>query len=303
MLSLLIGIQCTGIVLLFAELIYVLLRKNSRQKMLMLLVTVSTLINMIGYLFELRASNMEMAMQAVRFIYIGKPYIIFATFLFCLENYGIRLSQKVRSFLLGIHVMISVLVLTSDYNRLFYSSVSYTYDDMFPHVVLGYGIVYKLYNTLVMGYLVLMLLLGIYNMRHTKDRNEKIKSLYIIAIVMVSAVGMFIYYTGVTKGYDCTHLSYLIGNLLLLVCMVKYNILDTVTVVQEKITNELSDGLLVVDSRERVLYFNERMKWIFPELTMTNYTSALSILNEFIDIKENYIKDESIFEVDKKQVV
>lgn len=44
-----------------------------------------------------------------------------------------------------IHIAISLIVLTCESNGLYYSSISFTYDGIFPHLVLKYGVVYVFY--------------------------------------------------------------------------------------------------------------------------------------------------------------
>ena len=89
MLSLFIGIQYIGIFTLLVEILYVLNRKASRLQTTMLIVLLATLVNFVGYLLEIQATSKEMALQAVKFIYLGKPFIVLAMFLFTLKYYKV----------------------------------------------------------------------------------------------------------------------------------------------------------------------------------------------------------------------
>lgn len=93
MLTVFVGIQCIGIAILSIEILYILEQKPSWLQTNLLVVVFATLINFVGYLFELLAPTKEMALQAFKFLYLGKPYIILATFLFIMRFYNIRIPK------------------------------------------------------------------------------------------------------------------------------------------------------------------------------------------------------------------
>ena len=59
MYSVLIGLQCLGILILFIEITYIMLQKGSKLQSLLLVAEIALLINFVGYLMELKAKNME----------------------------------------------------------------------------------------------------------------------------------------------------------------------------------------------------------------------------------------------------
>ena len=82
MYTLFLILQYVGIIILFIEALYVFCQKPSRQQNLLLLMIISLLVNFFGYLFELQAPTKEQALQAVKLIYLGKPFIMLSIFLF-----------------------------------------------------------------------------------------------------------------------------------------------------------------------------------------------------------------------------
>ena len=76
MFTVFVWIQYIGIFILALEAFYIIWQKPSRLQVTLLVVILATLVNFVGYLFEIRSTTMETALQAVKFLYLGKPYII-----------------------------------------------------------------------------------------------------------------------------------------------------------------------------------------------------------------------------------
>ena len=75
MYTLMIGIEYISIALLIFEIIYVMKQKGSYMQNLMLLLLISVLVNLIGYLDELKSDSLETALIGVKIAYLSKPYI------------------------------------------------------------------------------------------------------------------------------------------------------------------------------------------------------------------------------------
>ena len=106
MYTLFVLFQYIGIIILFCEGCYVFCQKPSRQQNLMLLIIISLLINFFGYLFGLQSQMKTQALQAVKFIYLGKPFIILAIFLFVLDYCKVRIPMWLRKGLTFFHIFV-----------------------------------------------------------------------------------------------------------------------------------------------------------------------------------------------------
>ena len=190
MYSVFIAVQYLGIIVLVAEILYIYRQKSSQLQTLMLTVAVSTLINFIGYLFEMRATTQELALQAVKFIYLGKPYILLGTFLFIIQYYKVKCPPWVKGALCCLHIGITVLVLECERIPWYYSSIGYTYDGYFPHLVLGKGFAYLIYSGMIVVYLTVILVLGVIHYRRTADKVERKRIVYLSGASVISAAGL-----------------------------------------------------------------------------------------------------------------
>ena len=67
--------------------VLLLYRPSNLQRML-LIIELATLVNHVGCLLMMESTTPETALMAVKFSYIGKPYILLAIFLFLLNSYA-----------------------------------------------------------------------------------------------------------------------------------------------------------------------------------------------------------------------
>lgn len=303
MLTLFVGIQCVGIAILVIEIVYILEQKASWQQTNLLIVVLATLVNFVGYLFEILAPTQEMALLAVKFLYLGKPYIVLGMFLFIMRFYGIQIPRWVKGILYTMHVGISALVFTCDKHFLFYSSIDYTREGFFPHLVLGHSFIYKAYSGVILIYLLILLGVGVYRYYKTDEKKEKMQAMYLTAIAGTAGLGFVVYFSGIMKGYDTTLLGYLGCTILLLIVMLRYDLLDTVDLAKEHIVDELIDGLLVLDKHSHLLYANQQIKNIYPGFDMENSAEIIEKLEALCENKQRLFANQHVYEVRQKDVV
>ena len=122
----LLVIQYVGMAALFFEILYVSSQHSSRIQTLLVMLLYATVFNIAGYTLEMQAATKKLAMQSLKFTYLGKPFIIFIMYLFVMEYCGVKLSKKKVNLFFGISVFVAALVFTNEHHSLFYSSISYT---------------------------------------------------------------------------------------------------------------------------------------------------------------------------------
>lgn len=145
-------LQYIGIFALIVEIFYVSRQQSSKLQMALVLLLYSSLINIVGYTMEILAGKQQVAIQATKFSYFGKPFVVFFMYLFIMEYCNIVVPKLRRNILFGICILICGLVSTNEYHHLYYSSVSYTQEGMFPHLILNHGVLYNLYNVFIAYY-------------------------------------------------------------------------------------------------------------------------------------------------------
>ena len=90
-------------------------------------------------------------------------------YMFIMEYCNLVVPKLRRNIFFGICILICGLVSTNEYHHLYYSSVSYTGEGMFPHLILNHGVLYNLYNVFIAYYFIVILWVAIRKLRQTKS--------------------------------------------------------------------------------------------------------------------------------------
>ena len=297
MYTLFIVIQFVGIAILFAEAVYFINQRPSRQQIRLLLLMAALLVNFVGYLFEMQADTPQEAMMAVKFSYLGKPFIVLTMFLFAMECCKVRLPKWLPGILRWFHIAVTFLVITSDSHRLYYSSIEYTREGFFPHLVLGHGPVYLIYHGLLTLYAVTMAAVCAYRYFHVGSDRERRRMVAFFMIITVVLVGWIGYLRNWMGGYDCTLLSYLISILILSVYLHRDKILETLTMATDQAMDELSAGLIVLDQDNRLEYYNKRSGELYSLENESRLTGIIEELDDCIVEKRNVERNNRVYDV------
>lgn len=294
-----IVIQYIGIFILVAEATYIFSRKPTRQQQMFLFLILSLLINFVGYLLELQATTQNEALMAVKFLYLGKPFIAFSLFLFVMRACKVNIPSLVVKILAGFHIVVIFLVLTCDETHTyFYSSIGWTENGFFPHIVLGHSILYMMHSVLLVGYALLMIAVCLSRYLKTRIPAERSQFQILILINAVAVAGFVIYQSGITGGYDITLFAYLIDTILLSVLIFKDRVLDTLTLARDLAVDALAEGLVVVDNDENVIYYNQKAKQIYEAIALGKAEEILDDLDKYILDKEPIVRDKQIYSAD-----
>ncbi|MDD6328622.1 MAG: histidine kinase N-terminal 7TM domain-containing protein [Lachnospiraceae bacterium] len=262
MLQGLLTIQYVGMALLVAELVYVIIQKPSKIQKTMTLLIISMLLTFVGYSLELQATNLKEAMMAIKINYLGKPFVVLSTFIMILDYCSIVLPKLVYALLFTIQTGISFSVFFYEKTKLFYSSVSFTEDGLFPHVVLGHGILYHLYIVVVSGYTISMLGVCIWKSKRVKTEREKRQLALFASGTIACFVALLVYMTGVLRGYDCTLLGYLYVTFILSFSYIRLGLFDVTTLAQEQVVEHIDTGIVVYDNSWNLIYQNGQAKFL-----------------------------------------
>ena len=297
MYSVLIGLQCLGILILFIEITYIMLQKGSKLQSLLLVAEIALLINFVGYLMELKAKNMEQALQAVKFIYLGKPFVILCVFMFVLRFCKVNLSKWMIMILATLHISVTLLGMGAEQCTVYYSSIRFVEEGLYPHLVLGHGVFYLIYHAIVFSYLAIMIIVLIRRMGKVTSKREKTHLCIFLGIMLVMTASAVLYFTGVTKGYDVTLLGYLIASVGLCISIVHGKLFSLLELSKDIVLEELDDGILVVDDKDSIVYYNRVVVRIFESVALSKSIGDLARPGENIQNGEYLFRDNKVYSI------
>lgn len=300
MYTLFVILQIVGIVVLCGEVVYLVNQRPSRQQIRILLLMIALLINFTGYLLELQAGTLNEALQAVKFSYLGKPIIVLTMFLFVLDYCKVRMPKGLPTVLSCIHIAVIFLALSCDMHTLYYSSIEYTQEGFAPHLVLGHGPVYRIYHGILVVYVLIMVIACLNRYVHVNNEAEKHRMMAFFSILAVMVTGWIIYALDLFRGYDTTLISYLAAVIIISVLLYRDKLLETLTMAKDQAMDELSDGLVVLDQENTMIYYNKKAGELYPLDRDGMLPAITEELDNCIIEKKHIERDNNVYEVSSR---
>ena len=297
MYTLFVILQMLGIIVLFGEVVYLVYQRPSRQQIRMLLLMIAMLINSVGYMLEMQADTPEQALQAVKFSYLGKPMIVLTMFLFVMDYCKVRMPKWLPSILMCFHFLITLIVMTCEKHKLFYSSIGYTDEGTFRHLVYEFGPVYRVYHIGLAVYVVLMVIVCARRYIHMNNAGDRSRLLSFFSIIVVMMLGWGGYIFRWFGGYDSTLIAYFISVIILTFCLYKDKLLETLSIAQDQAIDELSSGLVVLDRENTVIYYNKKARELYPFDNSNSLQAIIEELDNCIIEKKNVEHAHKVYSV------
>lgn len=291
MYNFLLILQYLGIIVVLFEILYISRQHSSKLQTILLMLLYASLINIIGYTLEMEASDKTLAIQALKMSYVGKPFVVYYMFAFVMEYCGVSIKKVQSTIYYSICIFIACLVYSNDYHNLFYSSISYTYDGIFPHMILKHGVLYNIYTLFLLYYFVIMIYVCVRKYRQNSAGIIRNQVSVLIAIILFSCGSLLLFLFNVTNGYDSTAVAYIVCTFLLNRLMLKYKLFDTLTLAKEEAVEYMSNGLIVVNVYGDMVYTNNEADKILFYLKMENkgieYLEDMANESKYIFINES----------------
>jgi signal transduction histidine kinase len=262
-----------------------------------------------GYAHEVTLSDLEGIKIWIMVEYIGIPFIPPLWLLMTLDYTGYRFKGK---WLYGILFVIPVLTLlfnyTNDWHQLFYKSMSLDNSGYFLLVYLKKGpwylvhIVYSYF--LVIGSIILLII------KYLKESSLYRKE--IIILILGAFIPWFLDILNLIRSSkaapDLTPFGFAITGVLLNLAIYRLNLLKLSPIAFEKIFKSMSEGVIVMDSNNQIINYNESAVEIIPELKagMKAEGDSRNLFKNYPVITETLKQDqtaETKFRLQRKEVL
>lgn len=302
MYTFLLVVQYISILFLLLESGYILARLRTRLHGLLFFNCVATLVNNVGYLMEMLAKTEEQYLAALQMSYLGRVWIPYSLFIFMIAICKIKFSRRILSVLAGIHVITYVLVLTSQWQPLYYATREYVDGPLFPYLNCKSGIWHILYSGLLLFYIVYGVIALIQTVQKEKNPLAKKQLSYILTAIVVESAFYIVNLVGITDNYDVTVLGYSVSTIFMYIAIFKYGLLDTLSLVKEYVIDEVSEGILAYDNNDKLEYANKPAIHIFADL-FQNAESVRACMNHAVEQGTPLEVEGKIYSVESQQLL
>lgn len=263
-----VGLQIIAICTIFFALVLLLNGDGSREQKLMEYFLVGVLIQNFGYLFEVTAPTMEAALVAVKMQYLGSLvmpicYCYFA-FMYCFEEAPIKLLK----LLVAIDAGLLVMILTCDHHNIFYRQVEWQttlQGHSYLYLVYGPGYVVFMVCAILIPYVMSLYALIRASARKGEDMIDRKYSL-ILALSILPVLALYAYVTKLTRAYDFTPMVTGVVLSCVVILVWSRKVYDFGSLASGTLLNSMSDGVIALDEKKRVVNYNPAAASIFQEL-------------------------------------
>ena len=266
--DILIVIQGITIGMLFVEIWIVFLGWKNQIHSYLFLACAATFISNIGYYLELKATNEETYLTALKLSYVGRAWISFALFLFAAKMCRIKIPKWVVAILALMITGIYISILMIGTNNAYYASYEFVPDPLFPRFDHQNGYAHDL----LMGMNALFAVLGIWwlirEYRGEKVRKAKQRYLCLVLSFGVQIIALLLQLSkifNISRYYDLTMTGALFGTVFLLIGIFGFDLLGTKEIARDFVIDRISEGIIAVDNNGRIQYYNDPVIKIYPQ--------------------------------------
>ncbi|MGN0436433.1 MAG: histidine kinase N-terminal 7TM domain-containing protein [Wujia sp.] len=265
-------LQIVGIVLVLYAIMKLAKGDSTYAQKLMILFLTATLVQNVGYLLEMMATDESAAMVATKIEYFGSCFIGYFYLLF-IRNYCRRKNVKILDFIiLIVNFIVIIAVWSTPYHNLYYKEISFTDEGLFPHLSLTYGPLFYLYffiSTFLPWILSLYVLF--ITVAAEKNAGRKKNLQMVIAGTSPTLFIMSLYVIRIfPAGYDPTPVFVAIMLSLMVIFLWDRKDYDLIRVAASTVFNTIGDCVITLNDFKEILTYNEKAVEMFPDICNEN---------------------------------
>ena len=284
-------VMCLGVLLL------VLWAKPSRGQSGTLLLALSGSIYTFGFLVEITSGNVGGFYAATLTQYFGECLLMLGFTMFV----GEMCRRSVPSFVYAVEwvcgIIVMAMILTTRENKIFYTYIGIDETGPFPRQVLEYGCgfyFFVAYMVAVCVGCISMCIVGIVKSRGI----ERKRMLCTVIAVSCPWLPNLIRSTGITGGYEIPCFGILGAMILVGLALTRYGYFDSIALAGENALSHGQEGIMVVDNRHIITYFNKRMEELFENLNLKQSIYKNDILTDIYTGKiKNLDRQDRTYEI------
>ncbi len=237
----------------------------------------------LAYAFELATSSLEDMIFWINIEYVGIALIPAFWLLFCLQftAYESWLTGGRLALIFLLPATTLLMVWTNDWHHLHYSSTSVAVEGDLFLLNIEAGVWYYVHTVVFYAYLLAGIFFLVKRYR-TANRIIKKQLATILAGVAIPWIANVLYLSGFRpfEHLDITPYAFVISGIVILLGLSRFKLFEILPIAREKIIEEMSEGVLILDERFQILDSNPAMRQIFREIDAgVTGKSLLSIYN------------------------
>ncbi|MCM1120911.1 MAG: ATP-binding protein [bacterium] len=268
MVHIVIGLQIVGIVIILIALRLLISGDGSRSHVLMGYFLCGSLVHNIGYLLELTAPTLEVAITAIRIENLGSTFVPLCYCCFIYEYCYEKVPRKLLRLLAVLDFLILPILFWFDRHTLVYRQIGWMETPYGHHYLnLEYG---PLYIPIMAIRIFMPYVLTIYALVHTafirSSHREKKQCMTFLLISVLPVIALVVYVAKLTYVYDLSALVLGLALSMVVILVWSRRNYDFHRLAADVVLDGISDGVVALDARKRLVSYNQAAAEIFVEL-------------------------------------
>ena len=292
--QILFGIQLASVFLLLGLSVYIFAKWQTKLQGYLFFHVIVVLVNNAGYLMCMLSKTEHEYLLCLKASYLGRTWVAFSLLLLVISICKQKVSRKLLLGLSFFHILTYILVIFVEYNTLYYSSIEFSDDGIFPCINHGNGIWYNINTFIILVYIAY----GVFHLFRLSfiEKSDLAKKRYICVSIGIMCNSVFYVLTvaDVIEFYDLTMIGYTINTIFFCIAIFKYNLIDTLQLAKDYCVDELAEGIIVANENGEIEYYNCPAKLIFPELDKDS-KSVIETLENLIEKNESFERNDRIY--------
>jgi len=291
-------IHVIGLLVLTGEIAYILTQQSSRQQLNILFVIFNIAIWILAYSCELMASNVDMAMVAVRFEVIGQCVALINLFIFVRDFCQIKQPDWVLILLAAIGTIVLALAFTWDLHGLYYVSADFVPGHTFSNLVIKHGPAYWIFVAWVLGLFIMDLVFCIQTFKRDWNKTQKRKRLTLILVIVLSMLlGATLTFFNACGGYEASAMAAVVSVILMGVLFIRYNFFDAIVMAKTRAMKDAPTAFIIIDEYGEIEYTND----MADKLIETQKISTTDFVNNALS-NETITIDDQIYTAQRAKI-
>ena len=254
------------IALLLLECWVVFRNMNKKAHYYLFLNCVSMVVCSIGYMLMLHCETEEAYFMSMLASWSGKVCTVYSVLWFCVYQCERKAPKILRAICVLIALAAYACVATSKSTGLMYRNYKFKHENGIFIMEYDKGPAYVIWTFIIMTVITSCLFMLISSYRKEKNRQKRAQSFWIsVGLTSMMLIG-FLAASPIGKYYDFNQPGFTVCAVVILYAIFRGDLLVTETVAKEYMIDELSAGVVALDNRGDIVYFNQSALKVFPAI-------------------------------------
>ena len=282
--SVLIGILIVSLLITVYLGIIITIRCESKHIPMYIAMLMVSFLHIFGYLLEITAQSTDGGLVANRVLYLGVIYIAPCILVISAAHCEVKISRIAYPFIFIIPLVFLILVWTSSFHQLVYTSYEFVTNTDIPHLEITRGPLYFIPHIHTFS-CVIVSVFFIVRKIVSSARQYRARFVWLLLATINPILFNVLYVMGLRIfGIDYTPLAVIASNIMFYIAITRYGFLDFVPLATEMALHSIKEAYILIDKNHNYLYANESAKILFPDLSAINISSHIKQVKNWPDI-------------------